>query len=552
MDFKDEIITFINQNETEGALLITGEWGCGKTYFLKSLIHETQEKNRSNEPCDYVFALISLYGIDSIDSLHKEVKKAVLEAQSISNEKDNTFFSKFKNIAQPLTESLKESSKIANVMNVALQINPWDFLEVKNEITCYGVGIKDVTKRLVLLFDDLERCKLNIADLLGAINFYVETRKIKTIIVANEKKLNEKTDFIEFKEKTILRTLYFMQNCDLIITSFIDNYEETPIGSGFIKVIREKLTIPTLCEIFKQSNCNNYRLLKRALINAERYFNIIHNNCNSLISDASFYKYAMYQFIVVFIEYQISNITIEQLKQKKNWREYCKKYDDFTFSFLSEFVQNCINKGVWDSKPDMICDTIVNIKKYQEFSEHKLKANQFFDTECSSDTFLNSAIFLAENKVGPVELATISFGQRFEITPLQLITAVSALANGGILVKPQIVSKTVNSVGVNINTASPSILKYVSGITKKNIDKIIEYRDSKGRINSRIEILTAKTLGEDQQTQIDVNVKEYKLATLRKKISIALQKSELFSTTIFENINRVTINILSAKLILSS
>ena len=51
-----------------------------------------------------------------------------------------------------------------------------------------------------------------------------------------------------------------------------------------------------------------------------------------------------------------------------------------------------------------------------------------------------------------------------------------------------IVSKTVNSVGVNVNTASPSLLKYVSGITKRYIDKIIEYRNNKGRINSRKEI----------------------------------------------------------------
>lgn len=51
-----------------------------------------------------------------------------------------------------------------------------------------------------------------------------------------------------------------------------------------------------------------------------------------------------------------------------------------------------------------------------------------------------------------------------------------------------VVSKTVNSVGVNVNTASPSLLKYVSGITKKYIDKIIEYRNNKGRINSRKEI----------------------------------------------------------------
>ena len=51
-----------------------------------------------------------------------------------------------------------------------------------------------------------------------------------------------------------------------------------------------------------------------------------------------------------------------------------------------------------------------------------------------------------------------------------------------------IVSKTVNSVGVNINTASPSLLKYVSGITRRYIDKIIEYRNNKGKFNSRKEV----------------------------------------------------------------
>ena len=56
------------------------------------------------------------------------------------------------------------------------------------------------------------------------------------------------------------------------------------------------------------------------------------------------------------------------------------------------------------------------------------------------------------------------------------------------------VSKAVNQVGVNINTASPSLLKYVSGITKKNIDKIIDYRDKFGKINSREEIKKNKIL----------------------------------------------------------
>ena len=57
-----------------------------------------------------------------------------------------------------------------------------------------------------------------------------------------------------------------------------------------------------------------------------------------------------------------------------------------------------------------------------------------------------------------------------------------------------VVSKAVNSVGVNVNTASPSILQYISGLTKTNIDKIIKYREENGKILSREELLKKKVL----------------------------------------------------------
>ena len=57
-----------------------------------------------------------------------------------------------------------------------------------------------------------------------------------------------------------------------------------------------------------------------------------------------------------------------------------------------------------------------------------------------------------------------------------------------------VVTKAVNNVGVNINTASPSILKYVSGLTKSVIDKIIGYREVNGKISSRDELKKAKVL----------------------------------------------------------
>lgn len=56
-----------------------------------------------------------------------------------------------------------------------------------------------------------------------------------------------------------------------------------------------------------------------------------------------------------------------------------------------------------------------------------------------------NSIFIAQNKCGPVELATISFGQRFEITPIQLVTAVSSIANGRNLITPRIVKATIDS-----------------------------------------------------------------------------------------------------------
>lgn len=57
-----------------------------------------------------------------------------------------------------------------------------------------------------------------------------------------------------------------------------------------------------------------------------------------------------------------------------------------------------------------------------------------------------------------------------------------------------VVSKCVNNVGVNINTASPSLLKYVSGLTKSSIEKIIKYREVHGRIESREELIKDKVL----------------------------------------------------------
>ena len=87
-----------------------------------------------------------------------------------------------------------------------------------------------------------------------------------------------------------------------------------------------------------------------------------------------------------------------------------------------------------------------------------------------------NSIFLAENKAGPVELATISFGQRFEITPIQLATAVSAIANGGNSVTPRVVKKIINSETKEV-TDIP-IKNNGTVISKETSEKVLSMMES--------------------------------------------------------------------------
>ena len=85
-------------------------------------------------------------------------------------------------------------------------------------------------------------------------------------------------------------------------------------------------------------------------------------------------------------------------------------------------------------------------------------------------------IFVKEEKCGPVELATISFGQRFEITPLQMVTAISTIANDGTYVTPRIVKATINSQTGEQTEVEPQYGEQV--ISKENAEKVLSMMES--------------------------------------------------------------------------
>ena len=114
----------------------------------------------------------------------------------------------------------------------------------------------------------------------------------------------------------------------------------------------------------------------------------------------------------------------------------------------------------------------IGVTKYYEYLR---KFGLFNKTGIKLPGEANS-IFIKEEKAGPVELATISFGQRFEITPLQMVTAVSSIANKGTYIKPRIVKSIINS-----ETGEKTDMPVETGeqiISKENAEKVLSMMNS--------------------------------------------------------------------------
>ena len=114
----------------------------------------------------------------------------------------------------------------------------------------------------------------------------------------------------------------------------------------------------------------------------------------------------------------------------------------------------------------------MGVTKYYEYLE-KFKLLQKTGIDLPGEA---GSIFLAKEKAGPVELATISFGQRFEITPIQLVTAVSAIANGGTSVQPRVVKEIIDSQTKEITEVPVKTNGTV--ISKETSEKVLSMMES--------------------------------------------------------------------------
>ena len=207
--------------------------------------------------------------------------------------------------------------------------------------------------------------------------------------------------------------------------------------------------------------------------------------------------------------------------------------------------------------------------------EYKLNCKYVIVSEAGASIYSTEKVAQEEfPDLSPNERSAVSIGRRLQ-DPLSELVKIPPDGIGVGLYQHDVkgkklndsldfvVTKAVNSVGVNINTASPSLLKYVSGITKKNIEKIINYRENNGRINSREEIKKKKLLsdkvyeqaigflritdGINPLDQTGIHPESYDIATnLLKKLDFTIK--DLGSEKLINKINTYDIENLAKEL----
>lgn len=230
---------YLDTPDTDYAILITGTWGCGKTYFWKNKLAPIIEKNKT--------IYISLYGVASLDDIAVKILSQLLY------ESDNNCLYSIMKLGASFAEKI-------GLKNTGKAVTDSGLIKLNNYFIC---------------FDDLERTNLEIKDILGYINHYVEHENVKCCIICDEKKVAKQEGYNEIKEKTIGKTVLFTPNAKEAVEAIIKSY--SPDGDAHKFLLEQKeIVIST----FINSKSENVRTLKRGIQNIVN----IHSAVNESLS----------------------------------------------------------------------------------------------------------------------------------------------------------------------------------------------------------------------------------------------------------------------------
>ena len=341
-DLVESILDYVRSDFTDYAIMINGEWGSGKTYFWNNQIKKKIDTMNLNGK-KYTTIYMSLYGISNLEEISKKI---FMETSQLMNKNLRKYMDATGKTTIP--EYAKTGIDMANLFGSTTNGNKIDYSDFFS------------TDDKVLCFDDLERANVDVIDILGYINNFVEHDHIKTIIICNEKELSTKIknsnlemktfiatylldkqgelnkkdipmvkkiqekievvfdkaiDYERIKEKLIGETFEYAPQFDYIINGILMRFEQ---NRDLIRFLRENTEL--IISTFKKSGTRNLRILKHALNDFGKIYDEVsklYPNTNNRVMQTM-----LIFTIAVSFEIKTGKIIKEKFRNIENNEEY--------------------------------------------------------------------------------------------------------------------------------------------------------------------------------------------------------------------------------------
>lgn len=282
------ILNYLKNDITGRAIMLSGEWGSGKSYYVKTKLKSFLEDKDNGK---YKCVIVSLYGLSDTS----EISKAIYtELRSFKFKKKNEVLT---------TAGVAASVVPKTVFNAMTSRVGYDIGQVSDKQMQKVYDSINLNKKLLVL-EDIERTQIDIIELLGYINNMCENDGVKVLLVTNEnvllqyhiekdnkKELHKETTeykkiysekalkYLKAKEKSVADTLQFHADFQETIDSIIDKFKNDDLSSfkGVLTTPRRSLfrtDITNYREVIVacQKACDIYNFMKKYNIAADSEF----------------------------------------------------------------------------------------------------------------------------------------------------------------------------------------------------------------------------------------------------------------------------------------
>ena len=397
----ESILDYVRADYTDYAVMINGEWGSGKTYFWNNKVRNKIESLSLNGK-KYTTIYMSLYGISNLEDISKKI---FIETTQLMDKNLKKYMDSHEESRIP--EYAKTGLNMANFFGVTQNSDKMDYASFF------------ATDDKILCFDDLERANVDVIDILGYINNFVEHDHIKTIIICNEKELSAKlkssnlemktfiatyildkeggllnsdkpmvekisdkieyvfdkaNDYERIKEKLIGETFEYVPKFNYIIDGLLMRYYK---NEELMKFLREHTSLIT--STFVKSGTRNLRILKHALNDFSKVYEVVNkyypNTKLRVLQTMLIFTIAVSfeikagkitkdKFVTIESNEEYKSILVSSRVLMDNRQFYIKEFDNnYYFNFKSDyrffkFIEIYVRTRIFDMKAfkkDMEC-----------------------------------------------------------------------------------------------------------------------------------------------------------------------------------------------------